>query len=463
MFEGAKQDAQEAQLSHSQGFLSQAARSIAMRVSAAGLTFGMALVVARALGDRGLFGEYSLAIFWMNILAIVAKLGFDTASLRFIAQYRAGGEDALVRGYDVTARRWTLGMSLIMSAAMLVGTLLLRSMLSEGVFWCLMIASALLPVIVGIQLREAGLLAFGRVMFGQTSGVLTPLILIALVLALPLLTRQRLSPPLVVGLHLVSALVTLTFVGWMSRRTFADVKEVEQPEIRTREWLHVAVPILLVQFLNLVQHQSGIGLCGALLDKEAAGLFSAVVRVAGVLFLGLQAINMIAAPTIASLYHSGRQAELESFVKTCSLASGGFAFAFMLVMILFGRTVLGIFGDQYVEGFVPMMVMIAGLSLAAAAGPVTQFLLMTGQQWECIKIFSVNVIVCLAAAIVVIPTYGVLGAAGIAAFARLSSSASMVLLIKRKHNLWCVAGWPTRSVTTPLRTAEPATPQRVAA
>ncbi len=448
----------------SKDFLAQVSKSMGMRVAVAGLTFAMAVVVARAFGgDRGLYGEYAIAISTMNLLAVLAKLGFDTTSLRFLAQYRARGETSLLRGFDTTARRLTLLTSLGMSLLMVCGTLLLRERLSDGVFWCLLVAAGLLPVVVGIQLREAGLLAFGRVMTGQTNGVLTPLLLITFVIAIPFLTGERLSPPVVILLQFVSALATFAFVAWSGRRTLATVDDIEQPEVRTVEWMHVAAPILLVQFLNLMQNQSGTVLCGALLDKEAAGLFSAVARVAGVLFLGLQAINTIAAPTISSLYHSGQKAELERFVKTCALASGGFALVFLVVMLPLGRIVLGIFGAQFVDGYVPMVVMIVGLSLAAAAGPVTQFLLMTGHQWDCIKVFSVNVAVCLMAAWFVIPRYGVLGAASIAAFARLSSYVAMVLVVKHRHGIWCIAGLPSSSAIDVPVSVEPVPQQRMAA
>ncbi len=451
-----------AQTAASEDFLPQAAKSIGMRVAAAGLTFGMALIVAWAFGgDRGLYGEYALAISWMNILVIIAKLGFDTASLRFLAQYRASGETSLLHGFESTARRLTRLTSVVMSVLMVCGTLLLREHVSSGVFWCLLPSAALLPVVAGTQLREAGLLAFGRVMMGQTSGVLTPLLLIALVVAIPNFSGERLSPPQVILLQLVSALATLGFVARSGRRTLESVTDLSQPEVRTVEWMSVAAPILLVQFLNLLQHQSGTVLCGALLDTEAAGLFSAVARVAGVLFLGLQAINTVAAPTISSLYHSGQKAELERFVKTCALASGGFALTFLVVMLPMGRTMLSIFGPGFVEGYDPLLVLVAGLSLAAAAGPATQLLLMTGHHWDCIKVFGVNAVVCLAAAVVVIPRYGVLGAAGLAAFARLSSYAAMVVVIKYRHDIWCIA-WLPSPVNDSTPSIEPV-PQRMAA
>jgi O-antigen/teichoic acid export membrane protein len=432
-------------------FRAQLARSLGMRISAAGLTFAMGLVVASALnGNASAFGEYAQAVAWMSLLVIVAKLGFDTASLRYLAQYRSQGEHGLLRGFVRTSRRYTWAASMVTAGGLAGACLLLREQLSEGVFWCTLFASVLLPLMAAIQLREASLLAFGRVMSGQTSGVLLPVVLIALVWAVPSLSGEPLSSQAVVLLHLASAGVTLAVLSLLSRHLFAESFAHAPVEMRAAEWIQVASPLLLVQLLNLLQNsQSGTLMCGVLVDSEAAGLYSAVARVSGVLFLGLQAINTIAAPTIASLYHSGRPVELQQFVRQCAWTSFGFGGTFAVVMLLGGRFVLGLFGDEFIEGYVPMLVMVAGLTIASAMGPVMQLLLMTGRQWDCIKVFAANVCVCLTMGIVIIPELGVLGAALAAALARIGSSLALVLVAHQRHGLWCVAG-PLRATAEPI-------------
>jgi O-antigen/teichoic acid export membrane protein len=434
-------------------FGTQIARSLGMRVSAAGLTFAMGLVVAHALnGNASAFGEYAQAIAWMSLLVIVAKLGFDTASLRFLAQYRAQGEHGLLRGFVRTSRRYTLAASILTACGLAGGTLLLREQLTEGVFWCTLFASLLLPVIAAIQLCEASLLAFGRVMSGQTSGVLLPIVMIGLVFAVPALSGEALSSRAAVLFHLSSAGVTLAVVALLSHRLFVASSAPAPVEVRAGEWLQVASPLLLVQLLNLLQNsQSGTLMCGVLVDSEAAGLYSAVARVSGVLFLGLQAINTIAAPTIASLYHSGQTAELQQFVKRCALASFGFGATWAVVMVFGGRIVLGLFGDEFVPGYVPMLVMVGGLTVGSAMGPVMQLLLMTGRQWDCIHVFAANVGVCLTLGFVIIPEFGVLGAALTAALARIGTSLALVLVAHHRLGLWCIAG--------PLRTTAAPTPE----
>jgi O-antigen/teichoic acid export membrane protein len=432
-------------------FRAQIARSLGMRVSSAGLTFAMGLVVAHALnGNASAFGEYAQAIAWMSLLVIVAKLGFDTASLRYLAQYRSQGEHALLRGFVRTSRRYTLAASVVTACSLAGGTLLLREHLAGGVFWCTLFASLQLPLMAAIQLREASLLAFGRVISGQTSGVLLPIVMIGLVWTVPFLSGQELSSRAAVLLHLAGAGATLAVLSLQSRRLFVEPSARAAVEVRTAEWLQVASPLLLVQLLNLLQNsQSGTLMCGALVDSEAAGLYSAVARVSGVLFLGLQAINTIAAPTIASLYHSGQTAELQQFVKRCALASFGFGATFAIVMLVGGRTVLGLFGDEFLPGYVPMLVMVGGLTVGSAMGPVMQLLLMTGRQWDCILVFAANVGVCLTLGFVIIPEFGVLGAALTAALARIGSSLALVLVAHHRLGLWCIAG-PLRATTAPV-------------
>ncbi|MGE0379133.1 MAG: oligosaccharide flippase family protein, partial [Planctomycetaceae bacterium] len=368
-------------------FLVQVARSLGMRALAAGLTFAVVPICIRTLGMRG-FGEYAIAISWMSILTVAAKLGFDTASLRYVAQYRSQAEGGLLQGFVRTSRRLSWGASLALGIGLAGVTLLLRERLSAGLFQSLLGAAALIPLVAAIQLREAGLLASGRVMSGQLGGVLLPLLLIVLIGVVPLVSGVALTSSRVVLLNLCSAVVTLGVMALLSRRVitphFGDVRR----ETRVKEWFSVASPLLLVQLLGLLLSQSGTVLCGWLIDEQAAGLYSAVARVASVLLLGLQAIGIIAAPTIASLYHSGRIADLERYVRRCALASFSFAGSFCLVMLIGGRSVLTLLGEEVVAGVVPLAVLLIGLAVESAAGPGYYLMLMTGRQGDCCKVYG---------------------------------------------------------------------------
>ncbi len=435
------------------GFFTQLTQSFGMRITAAGLTFAVVPVCTHTLGTKG-FGEYAIAMASMNILVVVAKLGFDTATLRYVAQYRSQGEAGLLRGFVSTSRRFTLAASIVIAiglagVTMLLQERLLQERMSEGVFGSLLIAALMLPVVAGIQLREVSLLATGRVMAGQAGGVLMPLLLMGLIGIVPAVTVRVLSSASVMFLNLCGAVITLGVLLAMTRRpigvssggaTSGGASAESGPsEARVGEWLSVASPLLMAQLLNLLLNQSGTLMCGSLIGTEAAGIYAAVARVSSVLFLGLQAINTIAAPTIAGLFHSGQPLELERYVRRCSLASFAFAATFALVMLAAGRSVLGLLGDEFVSGYVPMVVMLGGLALASAAGPVIQLMLMTGRQWDCITVFGTMTAISLLSGYFLIPSYGVLGAAITAAVARIGTSLALLVLARRRHGLWCIA------------------------
>jgi O-antigen/teichoic acid export membrane protein len=436
-----------------------------MRVGSAGLMFFSGLVCARELGLAA-FGEYAVAIAWTNLLVIVAKLGMDTASLRFIPQYRARGESAPLCGFLQWSRRWTLAGSLAVAALMAGAVWVCRERLSAGLLGSLVAAAALLPVMVALQVREAALLAVGRVVSGQTSSLLTPLLLIVGVWVAPLVSGRALTPGHVVWIQCAAAAMSLGLVVWLGRRAMGATGSGETVGVTpglAAEWGSVAWPLLLVQFLNVLQNQSGTLLCGVLLGRSEAGLYQAVARVAGVLFLGLQAINLIAAPTISGLYHAGRRAELERYLRVCCWSSGAAATGFALLMLLLGRFILARFGPAFVEGYVPMLVLLGGLAVASAAGPVNQLMVMTGRQWMSIRVFSWNAAAYVAASVVVLPQFGVAGAAVLGAASRLVSVGTLVYLARREHGLWCLPLWPGGSgAAEPIESRE-SVDERVAA
>ncbi len=452
------------------GFFAQLTRSFGMRIASAGLTFAVVPVCTHTLGTKG-FGEYAIAMAWMNILVVVAKMGFDTATLRYVAQYRSQGEAGLLRGFVRTSRLFTLAASIVIGLGFAGVTILLQERMSEGAYWSLLLAALMLPVVAALQLREMSLLATGRVMAGQTGGVLMPLLLMGLIGTVLAVTGKTLSSASVMFLNVCGSLITLGVLLAMTRRpmgvssggTISGAASKSWPsEVRMGEWLLVASPLLMVQLLNLLLNQSGTLMCGSLIGTEAAGIYAAVARVSSVLFLGLQAINTIAAPTIAGLFHSGQMRELERYVRRCSLASFAFAGTFAVVMLAAGRSVLGLLGDEFVSGYVPMVVMLGGLALASAAGPVIPLMLMTGRQWDCIAVFGTMTAFSLIGGYFLIPAYGVLGAAMTAAAARIGTSLALMLFARRRHGLWCIAA-PLPAAPLPAAAHPPITPQRTAA
>jgi len=111
------------------------------------------------------------------------------------------------------------------------------------------------------------------------------------------------------------------------------------------------------------------------------------------------------------LLTNGDRAELQKIVnRTTRLKFWGAVVAIMILAVA-GRLILGIFGDEFIAGY-PVLIVLATAQLAqAAGGTVTRLISMSGHQDKTLYIFGVATLVAFSLVAVLVPRFGVIGAA----------------------------------------------------
>lgn len=136
------------------------------------------------------------------------------------------------------------------------------------------------------------------------------------------------------------------------------------------------------------------------------------------------AVETIAAPLIAELYSTGKQEQLQRIVTLSTRLASLFSIIAALLLVVFGDTVLGIYGDQFVQGYNALLILIAGQIINAFSGSSGLVLVMTGHQKSAARIAGVSTLANILLNLALIPRYGITGAA-------IATSASIAL-----WNLW---------------------------
>ena len=70
--------------------------AFAINVLGIAMAFGAELVLARVLGSKT-YGVYAYVLAWVNVLTLIATLGYQQGLLRFVGAYLALKERGLVR------------------------------------------------------------------------------------------------------------------------------------------------------------------------------------------------------------------------------------------------------------------------------------------------------------------------------------------------------------------------------
>jgi O-antigen/teichoic acid export membrane protein len=202
-----------------------------------------------------------------------------------------------------------------------------------------------------------------------------------------------------------------------------------------REWLRVALPLLVVNALLVVQERTDVLVVGSLLGTREAGIYGAASRVASLLAFGLSAVNAWAAPLISDLHARGDHAGLQRLTRLAARGIFAITFPACLGVALFGRQVLAAFGPEFEAAHTALLILAASQLVNALAGPVGFLMTMTGRQNAAARILGLHTVLVVALCLVLVPRFGIVGAALATAFTRASWNVVMAIAVWRRLRL----------------------------
>jgi O-antigen/teichoic acid export membrane protein len=373
-----------------------------------GLLFLMHTVLARLLG-AGEYGIYSYAHTITMILTVFVPLGWPTALMRFIAQYQEEQRWDLLRGALMRAHQITLGSALLVAALLWLASVLLP--LPAAIQTSLAYAALLLPALSFVGLRRKALQAIQRVMASIAfEEILLPLLVLAVCLAFHVRTAHQ-----ALWSHWAAATLVLGLASWWLWRHLPEPVHQARPEYQTPDWMRVALPMMFGGITQMILNRADVLLLGAMLDMKAVGLYSAANRLAGLNTFVLGAINTMAAPMFASAHHGRRHDQFRLIMAKAMIWSTAGSLPLFLLMLLWPEGLLGFFGSEFPQGAPLLRVLALGQMVNAVTGPVGFNLLMSGKEKQFAYTLATIATLNVAANLVLIPHFGAVGAAWVAA------------------------------------------------
>jgi O-antigen/teichoic acid export membrane protein len=233
------------------------------------------------------------------------------------------------------------------------------------------------------------------------------------------------------GSTLATALVTFAL---LRRAVPAETRRASAAG-EPREWLRVAAPLLAVNALLAVQERTDVLVVGSLLGPSQAGIYGAASRIASLVAFGLVAVNAWAAPLIADLHARGDRVELQRLVRFAARGIFAVTFPACVGLVLFGRQVLAAFGPDFVDAHVALLVLAASQLVNASTGPVGFLMTMTGRQAAAARILAVHSVLVVVLSFVLVPRYGIVGAALASGVTRASWNVVMAISVWRTMRL----------------------------
>jgi O-antigen/teichoic acid export membrane protein len=399
-----------------------------------GLTFASFTVLARLLGVES-YGVYAVVWSWVSLLSLLAGLGVSQVLLRFVAAYRVQQAHGELRGLLQWGRTLVLRSSLLLVSLVILALWLLRERLDPELLYSFVPACMAVLLFTQSQLNSFALRALRRFALALLpEHLFKPLLVMGAVAALVHWrgAADAVDAMWVTGFSVLLGLVLMQV--WLRARLPAETWRTT-PVRHDRDWLRTALPLLVVSGMFLVQAETDIVMLGWLAGTAEAGIYSAASRVSGVIAFGLAMVNSIAAPLFSELYAQQRLERLQRLVSLAAVGIGVSVLPLIGFIVFAGEWVLGWFGGEFTAAYPALLILGAGQLVNALCGSVGYLLTMTGNQKTAAIILSVSAGLNVVGNALMIPAFGILGAALTTAATTMLWNLLMVYQVRKRLDI----------------------------
>ncbi|MEJ7802854.1 MAG: oligosaccharide flippase family protein [Candidatus Limnocylindria bacterium] len=372
-----------------------------------GARFVLAIALARLLG-AGQYGLYTVALSIAAVVSAMAVFGLDAAMIRYLAIFAARGDGARMRGSIQVGFAIPVALGVIAAAMLVVmAETIATSFIGEPALAPLLRITALLvPAMVLNSLLAAmlqGLRQFGRSVLAEQIMQPTSRALILVAFALTGMNA---------ALALVATLISTVAVGVVMlvylRRAVPRVAVAQRP---TGEIVRFSLPVYFSNVVNTFSGNLQTLLLGALSTVASAGIFSIANQIQLVGGLFHAALVRATMPLFAELHDAGERSRLEHLYQTTSKWTFSLNMPFFLVSIAFPDALMALFGPEFADGTQALVILAWGAIINAATGTSGAMLDMTGHTAMKLINSTVSVGLAIGLNLLLIPQYGIVGAA----------------------------------------------------
>jgi O-antigen/teichoic acid export membrane protein len=361
-------------------------------------------------------------------------LGIPQSAVRFVSAYLANGKSELLRGF------------LLRGASLL----LLTNLFFGGVVWLTgpWVANHLYhaPVLSSYFGWFAAIMFFGvmngflgQVLSGYkdvarrtfiTNFVGSPLTMILTIVLVTAgfglrgyIVAQVLSAS---GVALLLLIVVWKLTPHAARSLPSRVPVIE------KEVISFSAAALGMSFVEFMMAQADKILIGFYLNARALGVYAVSATLIGFVSIILDSVNQIFAPSIAHLHARGKIELLGRIYQSLTKWILGLTIPLAAVMIIFALPLMRVFGHDFEVGWSVLVIGAVGQLVNCAVGSVGYLLLMSGNQGRLVKIQSIMAVMTVMLAILLIPRWGLVGAAVASAAANVGANLWCLLEVRRR-------------------------------
>ncbi|MEO0963193.1 MAG: lipopolysaccharide biosynthesis protein, partial [Pseudomonadota bacterium] len=327
-----------------------AASVMAIRVAGACVSFISLALLARWMGAFE-FGIYAYVWTWIIFVGTMAPLGLNTSLMRFIPEYMARQRWGRIWGLLTQAHLIVLAAS---TAVSVIGGIILwivQPYIDDYYVLPFAVALLVLPLYALLDTQEGTARAFGWV----TLAYIIPYLMrpLLLLLGIGALVLVGLAPDAIDALLAMAAacVIGISVQAVVLVRSIRATVPRAKPRTHAGYWLMISMPMLVFEGAYLLMSSTDVIMLGQIEDPASVAIYYAAARTASLIGFVYFATTARTVPKFAEINASGSREDLQKFLDGVNRVSFWPSFMGVLVLLVIGQYILGLFGDGFEDGY----------------------------------------------------------------------------------------------------------------
>ena len=323
-----------------------------------------------------LLGIYSLANAVTRISEVIAKLGLDQGILRKVSreENQENKQTAILSALKMGAFSGLIFMLIqIALAGYLAENIFNQSSLLTKV---IAIHALSLPFYIILHISAFSTQAYKLLKYKiAVTEIQNPLILLLAMLICYFFYSAESAIILPVVLSAVLGCITITI--FLKKVSGVNILSMKKGEF-SQDLLHYSLPIMFMSILGIVLHWTDVIMLGYFTNPKTVGLYHPAARTAGIIRMVLMSFMGIYGPLMAEMYAKKQNLEMHHLFKLVTRWITTFSLPFAILILLFPKKIMLIFGSQFLQGYPILMILVSAAFIQAVFGIGGTTLNMTG-------------------------------------------------------------------------------------
>jgi len=402
-----------------------------IRVASALLAYGSQVLFARWMGSFE-FGIYVYVTAWVLLLGPALDLGLGTAAQRFIPEYRNRGMFDLLRGFIYGSRVAAFGSAIVIAAACASLVWALAPWLDDYAIIPLYLACTMLPAYALANAQDGISRSYDWVGLGLVPTYIIRQLGLTALMAAAYAGGWRIDATTAMILGGISMWLPTIGQFFVLNRRLANEIDAGPRRYDTGVWLATSLPILMVEGFYLLLAYTDILVLKQFRPPDEVAVYYAAAKTLALVSFIYFSVAAATAHRFSAYHVAGDREGLSHFLAQSIRWTFWPSLAATALLLAFGRPILSLFGPQFADGYPLMFILAIGLLVRAAIGPMERFLSMLGEQRISALVYAGAFAVNLGLCFVLIPLFGLVGAALATAIALIVETILLFVVTKRR-------------------------------